>query len=328
MLKEIIKAINEHDSFVLATHFNPDGDGAGSLVALSAFLKGMGKKVHAYYTGHLISTYNFLNTEGDIEQYEEAEDPDSKIAGAEVIMLLDANEWSRTEKMERPLKESRALKLVIDHHPIEESVFDYTWVDVAAASVGELIHKLIKEMGGGITEKIGIALYVTILTDTGSFRFSNTTANTHRIAADLIDAGVKTSHLYQAVYERNPVEKVRLLGHCLANIHMDCNDLMAWISVSQEILKKYNGELWMLDGVVEVVRTITEVEATVLIAEREDGKVKVSFRSRDKLDVNALARSMGGGGHPRAAGCKLDMSLKDAEELVVRKVEEALAGCK
>jgi phosphoesterase RecJ-like protein len=325
MQKKISEAINKYNSFVLVTHFNPDGDGVGSLVAMSAFLKGLGKKVHAYYTGHLISTYNFLNADGDVEQYEGAGDPDLKIAEAEIIILLDANEWSRTEKMERPLRDSPALKLVIDHHPIEESDFDVTWVDVAAASVGELVFKLIKSMDGRITEKIGVALYVTILTDTGSFRFSNTTSNTHRIAAELIDAGVKTSRLYQAVYERNPVEKVRLLGHCLVNIQMGCNDLVAWISVSQETLKKYNAELWMLDGVVEIVRTITEVEATVLIAERADGKIKASVRSRDKLDVNAVARTLGGGGHPKAAGCKLDMGLKEAEGLIMRKLEEAIA---
>lgn len=325
MLKEIIKAIRKHDNFVLATHYNPDGDGAGSLVALASYLKDLGKKVHAYYPGHLNSTYDFLNADGDIAHYETTEDADSRIARAEAIILLDANEWSRTEQMEVPLRESSALKLVIDHHPIEESDFDVTWVDVTASSVGELIYQLIKEMGGGVTQKIGAALYVTILTDTGSFRFSNTTAETHRIASELIQAGVTPSLLYQKIYERNPVEKVRLLGHCLANINMACDNQVAWISVSRETLKRLDARDWMLDGVVEVVRTITEVEATILIREIDENTVKASLRSRGWLDVNAIARSLGGGGHPRASGCKLKMSLKAAEQVIVQKVEKSLS---
>ena len=324
MLKEIIEAIKKHDSFALATHYNPDGDGAGSLVALASFLKDLGKKVYAYYPGHLVSTYDFLNDGGDIEHYETAKDADAKIAEVEVVILLDANEWSRTEQMEGPLRKSPGLKMVIDHHPIEESEFDVTWVDTSAASVGELIFHLIQEMGGVVTPKIGAAIYITILTDTGSFRFSNTTARTHRIAAQLIEAGVTPSLLYQKVYERNPVEKIHLLGHCLANINMACDNQVAWISVSLETLKQLNAKDWMLDGVVEVVRTITEVEATLLLKEVDAETVKVSLRSRGWLDVNAIARSLGGGGHPRASGCKLNMTLDEAEVVIVQKVEEAL----
>jgi len=327
MMKEIIDLIGRHETFTLVTHFNPDGDAAGCLASLATFLRDQGKKVHAYYPGHLISTYDFLSARGGIMCYEDAEDADSRIAESPVIILLDANEWSRTEKIEQAIRRSPGLKVVIDHHPIEESEFDFTWVDVSAASAGELIYQLIKAMGGRITEEIGTALYVTILTDTGSFRYANTTARTHLIAAELIEAGVKTSLLYQEVYERNPVEKIRLLGYCLENLQIGCDNRMAWVSVSQDALKRYNAEIWMTDGVVEVVRTITRVEVTILIVEKGRDLVKLSLRSRNNLDVNVLARSLGGGGHPRAAGCVLKMDLKSAEQLITGKAREALAGC-
>ncbi len=324
MLKKIIDVIQSNQSFALTTHYNPDGDAVGSLVAMAAFLGDLGKEVHAYYTGHLTATYGFLNTDGDLACYEETSEADSEIARADVVILLDANEWSRTDKMETAIRDSSALKLVIDHHPLEGNSSDAIWVDKTAASVGEMIFRLIKEMDGKITQKIGVALYVTILTDTGSFRFSNTTAETHRIASELIEAGVSTSSVYQKIYERNPVEKVKLLGYCIENIHLGCNNLLAWTSVSQKALTQHNAEDWMLDGVVEVVRTITDVEVTVLLKELKDGGVKISLRSSEKLDVNKLARSMGGGGHPRAAGCKLDMELEEAQRLVVKKVREGL----
>lgn len=328
MKKEIIDLIKKHDSFVLTTHFNPDGDAAGSLLALCDFLKNQGKKARAFFSGHLTSTYDFLNKDADLEQYEDAPDADSSIAEAEAIILLDANELSRTEVMEEALRKSPAQKAVIDHHPVEDNEFGVSWVDTTAASVGELIFHLIMDMGGKITPKIGSALYVTILTDTGSFRFSNTTAESHWISSRLIMAGVHPSELYQQVYERNPVEKIHLLGHCLANVKLECDRQLALVSISQETLEKFNAEEWMLDGVVEVVRTIVELEATILVREIGNGTLKVSLRSKDKVDVNALARSFGGGGHPRAAGCKLQMSLEEAERLLTEKVQAALSNLK
>ncbi len=325
MLKKIIETIGKYNSFILVSHNNPDGDGVGSIVALNTFLKDLGKNVHSYYTGHLIATYDFLSSNGEIEQYDEAESPDSKLADAEVIILLDANEWKRTDKMEAPLRASPALKLVIDHHPVEvEDNFDMAWIDTSFSSVGEMVYSLIREMGGKITEKMGSALYVSIMTDTGSFRYSNTTSRTHRIVSELIEAGVKTSVLYQEVYERNPVEKIKLLGHCLANIHMECDDLFAWTSITRDTLKEYHAESWMLDGAVEIIRTIIKVEAIALLWELEDGNTKVRLRSRRVLDVNSLARSFGGGGHPRASGCVIAGKLEDVEKLIVQKAKEAL----
>lgn len=321
--REIEKAIEEGRCFLLTTHINPDGDGIGSEIGLGRFLKTLGKEVEIGHESPLPKIYRFLDPEGEIKVFDQRAFEGLTYAG-DVIFILDISSWQRLGSMRDYVKESPARKVCLDHHPSPGLEGCVNLIDTQVCATGELVYDLICRMGGKMDQKTAEALYVSILTDTGSFRYHNTTPKSHLIAAHLIKQGVDPADVYQRVYENSSWERMRLLGVTLSDLHLEEKGQLAWVKVSQDLLQRYGVAMEELEGFVELPRSLQGVEVVVLFTELPDGKVRTSLRSRGRVDVNQLASRFGGGGHLHAAGILLHDSLDDAIKKVLREARADL----
>jgi phosphoesterase RecJ-like protein len=217
-------------------------------------------------------------------------------------------------------------KLVIDHHVAsDDPAGNIILTDVTACSTGELVYDLACTLGFDITPAIAQALYVATLTDTGSFRFSNTSPRCHAMAADLLASGVDPDEMYVRVYASAPVGRVRLLGDVLTTLGVDEQAGLSWLSMQSGMLERYGVRQEDLDGIVEHARSIAGTRMALLFRDLGYGKVKVSFRSTGGVDVNAFARQFGGGGHARASGALIAGSLDDVRERVLTAARQSLS---
>jgi len=196
---------------------------------------------------------------------------------------------------------------------------------VAACATGELVYDVARALGSSITPAVAQALYTAILTDTGSFRFSNATPRCHEIAADLLSAGVDPEEMYIRVYASAPPGRLRLLGEVLATLGVDEACGLTWLSMNAGALEKYDVRQEDLDGIVEHARSIAGTRMALFFRDLGYGKVKVSFRSTGEVDVNAFARQYGGGGHAKASGALIVGSLDDVRQRVIAAAREFLA---
>jgi phosphoesterase RecJ-like protein len=215
--------------------------------------------------------------------------------------------------------------LVIDHHlPGEEPPGTIHVTDVAACATGELVYDFAATLGLEITPAIATALYVAILTDTGGFRFSNTSPRCHAIAARLLSAGVDPEEMYRRIYASVPKGRLRLLRDALDSLEVDDANGLAWVSIAAGALEKYEVSGEDLDGIAEYPRSVSGVRLALLFRDLGHGKVKISFRSVRGVDANALAKQFGGGGHARASGALVSGTLDDVRTRVIAAARELL----
>jgi phosphoesterase RecJ-like protein len=217
----------------------------------------------------------------------------------------------------------RVPKLVIDHHiASDEPAGEIAVTDTAACATGELVWDVAVELGLEVTPQVATALYAAILTDTGGFRFSNTTPRCHAIAGALLAAGVDPEGMYTRIYASVPMGKLRLLGEALATLEADPEHGLAWLSVDADALERFGLRSEDLEGIVEHARSIAGTRIALFFRDLGHGKVKVSFRSTGDADVNALARRFGGGGHAKASGAMITGTLEDVRERVLQAARE------
>jgi len=322
-IKQIRDIIHERDRFLLVTHVNPDGDGIGSQLALHRFLKKLGKSSVIITSQQCPVNYRFLDTEGDAQVF----DPsihEAIISATDAIFILDISNWDRLGKCGPFLQESGALKICIDHHISNNKFADINLIDVGASSTGELIYRLITGMGAEVTMDIAEPLYVSIITDTGSFRFSNTNSLSHNIAAHLVEVGVKPRKIYENIYENSSIGRIKLLGFALSGLKMAADGRIAWVKITREMFERTHTGPRDCEGFVDYLRLLKDVEACLIFIELDGGKVKVSLRSRGVVDVNRIAGKFGGGGHQHAAGLFIESSVEQMEQTLIHSVEESL----
>jgi phosphoesterase RecJ-like protein len=237
------------------------------------------------------------------------------LAEAGLIFCLDFNSLGRVQHLEEALGQSAATKVLIDHH-LEPGSFDWMMSDTGASSTGELVYVFINGMGDGdhIDARIGTNLFVAIITDTGSFQHSSTSAQAHRVVADLIARGVNTQDVIHHIYQDFSEGRIRFFGHCTLNkMSVDHKLLTAWITVSKDDMRNYKVNKGDLEGLVNIPLQMRGIAFSALLQER-DTEVKLSLRSTGTVDVNRVAREhFNGGGHRNAAGGSLTCSLEEAE---------------
>jgi len=323
-IKRVQDVIREKDRFLLVTHVNPDGDGIGSQVALHRFLKKIGKS-STIINGHSSPVnYRFLDSDGEVQVF----DPlihQAIIPTIDAIFILDISSWDRLGRCGPHLKTSSALKICIDHHISNDKFADINLIDVGASSTGELIYRLITGMGFEITLDIAEPLYVSIITDTGSFRFSNTNSLSHNIAAHLVELGVNPREVYEQIYENSSIGRIKLLGLALSELKMAADGRIAWVKITREMMEKTHTRPRECEGFVDYLRLLKDVEVCLIFIELDDGKTKVSLRSRGLVDVNKIAGKFGGGGHQHAAGLFVENSVMQMEHALIRSAEESLS---
>lgn len=315
-IKDIKELLNSPKSIVLVPHKNPDGDAMGSTLGLYHYLKKYNHKATVITPNDYP---NFLKwVPGDdcvLKHDDQTELCNHLIETADIIFTLDFNALHRTGHMEPVLKQSKAIKILIDHHqePHDYALFRYS--DVSKSSTCEMVYEFIKKLKDTalIDTNIATCLYLGIMTDTGSFRFPCTTNRTHKIIADLIDKGANNSYIHDQVYDTNSFERLQLLGCALRNLKIIPELRTAYISLSQKELNQYNYKKGDTEGVVNYGLSLENIVlAAIFIENKQEGIIKMSFRSKGSFSVNDLSRAhFNGGGHINAAGGMSESSLKD-----------------
>ena len=307
----------------LTTHVTPDGDGIGAEICLLAHLRARGIDARVINTEPLPPKYRFLDTEGAVEVFDAARH-DAFLRGADLIFMLDNSATSRMGPLEPAIRGSRAVTVCIDHHNVVEPFWKVNIIDPEACATGELVFQIIKAMGGRVDRNAAQAAYVSLVTDTGYFRFSKTSPRCHEAAAEMLAAGVSPPLVYEEVFERNSAALLRLGGVAMADLRQEEGGRLAWISLTHEQVLRCRAEAEDTSDIVNELLSIDGVRVAALFKELDGGRTKLSFRSKGDLDVNRLAIRFGGGGHTNAAGAVVEGGLEETIRRVLPSCRELL----
>jgi phosphoesterase RecJ-like protein len=312
--------------FVLTTHLNPDGDGIGSEIALASWLRSRGKEVRVINHSPLPAVYRFLDPAGLIAQFDPLRDG-TALAGADVIVVLDTNHPDRLGSMKEAVLASPAVRVCIDHHLDPDPFASPALVDEHATSTGEMLYTL---LFSGAAEQpardVAAALYCAIMTDTGSFRYPRTGPATHTIVSRLIACGADPVAIYAEVYERWSPRRIHLLGEVLEGLRTEFGGRLAHITITREMLSRTGTGEEDTDNFTTYPMSVAGVRAGILFLEIEGG-VKISFRSKGDIPINALAMEFGGNGHRNAAGARVAGAATDEiRSRVLSAAEKYITG--
>ncbi len=322
------KIIEENSNFIITCHVNPDADAIGSELAFADLLRQKNKNVKVINYSKTPYNLEFLDKDNIIEKYETTKHDDI-IKTADVIILLDLNQLSRTVKMENAVRTSGAVKVCIDHHTEPEKFSEFMIVNKNYSSTGEIIFDFITQTGiAELNYNIALQLYAAIMTDTGSFRFERTTPELHRKVAILLEKGVSPYDVYDKIYAQFYLSRNKLLGYALTTLELSESGKVAYMTITQKMLKETGALEADVDGFVNYCLEIKGVQIGMLFFELKDG-VKVSFRSKLDVPVNVLAEKFNGGGHFNASGTRLyDTKLSDIKPKIIQSAEDLLKNYK
>jgi len=323
MWDEVKAVIESNQSFVISSHVNPDGDSVGSALGVYECLKALGKDAVVAMNDAIPDAYTWLDPDGDILAPASEADME-RLGSMDVVVVVDANSWDRLGRLRKPLEDSAASKIVIDHHPFSELIAPISVIDTKASSTAELVYDLIDSMGAPLTARAADALYTGILTDTVSFRFARSAPCAHITAAKLLMSGVDPSRVYDQVYNQNTGARTRLMGRALSDIRFSGCGRVAWLTVTRSMIEETGALSSDTSGFVDVTMTIAGTEIGIIFVETRDGTVQISLRSRPETDVNQIAVGLGGGGHRNAAGAVFNGTLEQAVETVTAAAVTAL----
>ncbi|MEP7235912.1 MAG: bifunctional oligoribonuclease/PAP phosphatase NrnA [Ignavibacteriota bacterium] len=302
-----ISLVKEMKSAALTSHINPDGDSLGSEIGLAEWLLSLGKKVHVFNHSPVPQNYLFLDEEKSILLHFDPTKHEAIIKNSDVMFLLDTNDPLRSKSLAPYISEHKN-SVLIDHHLEPKDFTENRFIDTEATSTSEMVYKLIiaaqKELGGTITAKGAQALYVGIMTDTGSFRFPRTDSETFRICADLIDLGADPVRTFDQTYNSAQPSRVLLIGKCLNSLKFYFDDKLAIQVILQQDLKDAGAFEEEVDGFVQFPLQVATVEFSIFLLELREGW-KASFRSKGNRSASEVAKQFGGNGHFHAAGARI-----------------------
>jgi bifunctional oligoribonuclease and PAP phosphatase NrnA len=313
-LVQAARAIDSAGEVALSCHIGPDGDALGSMMALAIAAENAGKSVQASFGSPFVIPANleFLPTAGLVPPQEFPAEPD-------VMVVMDVGSKDRLGELAGPAGSAGTL-IVLDHHITNEGFGDIAVVDGEAAATGELVAKLLMILGWPITPEVATCLHTAIVTDTGRFQYSATKPSTFELAAGLVAAGADTDYIGQQVYEQAPFGYLRAAAAALSTAQLDPEAGIVSAVITSEDLRDAGVDWGDIDNLINTVRLPVEADVAVLVKKYEDGRVKLSLRSRGGHDVGAVAVALGGGGHRFAAGATVQMSPGDAIEAVTELV--------
>ncbi|HET7485164.1 MAG TPA: bifunctional oligoribonuclease/PAP phosphatase NrnA [Solirubrobacterales bacterium] len=323
-LEQVAAELRSRERFLLTAHEGPDGDALGSLLGMHHLLNQLGKDSVMFMAAKEVPLpieYRFLPLE------EVFHEPPADMADRTVV-FLDCGNIDRMPV--EFLSEGDNFRINVDHHHDNTLFGDLNLVDTAASCTAEIVYELAILLGAEITPEIASALYVGLITDTGKFMYENTNAHTHRIAAELIDAGVQVDETYRRLYEHVPIEKLRLVSRALEGIERYCDEQLVIAYITAADYEASGAGEEMTEGIIDHLRSVEGTKVAALIRDQGDrGRAarKVSLRSSGgEIDVSAIAREHGGGGHKRAAGFSTDLELDQLVGLLCGAVEAQLGS--
>lgn len=310
------------NAFLLTGHENPDGDCLGAQAALFHLLRALGKRVHIVNPDPIARSFDFL-TEHTPFGHARPEEP---LPQFDVAVLLDCSQLSRTGALGPRLLASGQTIAVIDHHVgSDQGDGAVCYVDVKAAATGALVRRLYRELGVPLSAAAAEGVFLSLVADTGWFRYSNADAEVFAMASELIAAGVDGSRIYDRLYRRNHPDSAQLLGEALQRHRLLLGGKLALASLDKVLMDRAARADFETDAVLDPLRSLLGVEVVALLKERFDGSVKCSLRARGDVDVQAIVKPFGGGGHKKAAGATMRMSLAAAEAAIEAAVQQALS---
>lgn len=319
---ELHKLIQANNRIILTSHVYTDGDAMGCLIALYDYLSSNDKDVEIIIPGDVPPKYSYLNTKEIINRTTNFE-TEYKISNAQLIIIVDVSSLKRLNGLYSAVKESKAKKICIDHHPFEGDWIDLGIVDTERVATGELIFQYFQINNIPISPLMAKALYTAILSDSGSFRFQRTDASTFKMAAALVGAGADPVELYGYIYENGTQHQLQAWGEILKNIQS--RDKLSWLSVPKELFDNYKISMEEIDGIIDILRKIREAQIVLVFIEKSEDEVIVGLRSKNGFDVGEFARKFGGGGHQHAAGFQQNNSLKNVIDTTVEEIEKIIS---
>lgn len=330
MIPEEIPALIRNASHVLlATHIHPDGDALGSLLGLADILDTAGKKVFCYVEDPVSPLYSFLPTIDRVHT-----DLDAALSFAEssaascnkdvVAIALDCGDAERLGAAKEKLL-SISPFIVIDHHHGHRKFGDHSWLAGDCSSTGEMVYELSLSMGMEVPFVAAFCLYVALVTDTGSFRYESTSPRTLRIAADLLEKGVRPDEIAEQVYDNYTLARLRLMEMVLSTLVVVADGQVALIWVDSDMFSKSCACSDDVEGFINYPRSLRSVKVAGFLKEVEKGMISVSLRAKGDIDVSAIAASFGGGGHKNAAGFRfVDRSIEEVQAIVLKALRQAV----
>mgnify|MGYP003958033449 FL=1 len=323
MWQEIVDIINEGKKFIITTHLFSEGDAIGSELALKRFLCGLNKDAVIVNNEALPAVYRCFDTDRDVK-FLRNKDVNISLNDFDAIFIVDVADWSQLGDFADMIKASSIKKVCIDHHASNPGYADINFIDQHASSAGELIFDLINFMNGEITLEIATPLYLSIATDTGWFKFSNTSAKALKACSDLIEIGVKSEIIYEQLFQNKHMSYLKLLTLALGILRPECDGKVVWTKITKEMIKSSGVPFVDTDVIIDLIRAVQEVEVVIIFREIGHRKTKLSFRSKHTVDVAKLASDFGGGGHVRAAGASMNEPIDTAIGNVISGVREYL----
>ena len=313
--EEILERLAYASSVVIIPHVRPDGDALGSSLALCRGFHDNNIPAKIVVDDEVSDMYSWLDTDGDIIRYRDPED-----LQADLIVYLDGTDPNRFGKCGK----HGVHDMCIDHHISNEEFAEMNFVQADASSTSEMIYNVLLALEWKITPEIAEAIYVGIATDTGGFNFTNTTPQTHRVAAALMECGVVPRTINSQLYDERPLEELHLRSSAYKNIEQTHGGKSASLTIEQTDLKSVNADSSMTHDYVDIPRSVRGVRIALFFLEQENGMIKVSLRSEPPYDVNAIAQSFNGGGHSRASGCRIDGEMNAVKQQVWDRVQQEL----
>jgi len=325
---KLLTLIEESESILLSTHKNGDGDGLGSEIAFYYYLKSLNKECRIINPTPLPSIYTMIDPEGVVEEYSHS--MDKWLSDVDLAIVFDIGDHRRVGNIGKQIY-GKCISVSIDHHPArDDHPFKLNLVDSKAPATGYLIWKYFQHIGfanNKLSINIANALYASVVTDTGSFKYQSTTADTHYMAAHLIESGVDGFEIQKNIYEQRRIAQIKLLGEVIKSLQFSASGKIVWIVISQNMIKKVNGSDEDVDGFTEFLRMIQGVEISFMILEKPDGSHRISFRSSGKYTVNDVAKIFNGGGHKFAAGASMEnIAVNDIEKKINSHLSAKIRG--
>ncbi len=314
-INNFIKQIKCNRSFIIASHMNPEGDAISSSLAIAHFLKKLKKRVWIFNKDKLPEQFSFLPDYKSVKNYL----PDEQF---DVAIIVDT---ARIDLVGREfqdfLKSNVAMTIKIDHHTTEEKFADIEIVVPDACSTGEVIYNIFRRMKYKINLDIANCIYTSIFTDTGGFHFPNSGVNAFIIASKMVQLGVKPWKIYDYLYDRQPVNSIKLLAAVLNTLEVRASGSIASIHITRRMLESTGTTKKDTEGLINYPRSINGVKIAVMFRE-DDGRIKVSLRSKGDVDVSKIAEKYGGGGHKGAAAFIYEKNMKETKEKILKDLEK------
>lgn len=318
IMNDILKKIKESNRIAITFHTSPDGDSLGTSLALLQGLGKKGKEVYILSKEEIPESFKFLPCSELID----GKNTTVRI-GTECVIVVDCGDVKRINA-ELDLENRNYTLINIDHHMTNELYGDLNYVDTNASAVSETVYQMLRIMGIEIDKDMAQCLYTSLITDTGSFKYSGTTSVTHTIAGDLINTGIDFSEIHRKIFDNKKVERIKLYGKAIEKLQL-INDKICVLTITKEMLSDIGvDEDIDTSDIINIGMEIDTVETAALIKEKEDG-VKISLRAKSIVDVRKIAEKFGGGGHIRASGLAIEnVTIEEAKDLIVSELKRAL----